>query len=397
MKKLILISVLKLAFFTTIFAQQNFQLGYVIQNSGDTLKGAIDNKLWRRNPETVTFKNSSGTTQTFGVNNIKAFQVDGSIYKSATVKVETSSVDMQTLEDNNELEFDKRSVLLEAIFIGAKSLYMYKGEWERDHFFIEVDGQFETLIFKKYYRYYNGEKRLSYNRQYKKQLIEYLGDCNSIAKSIDFNNNFEAYVLKSVFKKYYKCIDSEPDYQKQKKSLNFTFGLTAGLTLNQLSFKGSSRPYRELVAAEISTQTTPTFGISMDMQLEGNRNRWSIFNELYYTSYSVEIDEMESLSQIGISYIKIGNSLRYRLVNSQEASLFIELGITNGFSVSAEDFSSTIFENYRKYEQGILGSIGFQVNKVSFLVRYEKSNGISNYELLASPVNRFSAIFGYSF
>ena len=59
--------------------------------------------------------------------------------------------------------------------------------------------------------------------------------------------------------------------------------------------------------------------------------------------------------------------------------------------------SDTIFPKTKKFEQGIVGGIGFSTSKLTLDLRYERSNGFSKMENIPSPVNRFSVIFGYSF
>ncbi|MBT33203.1 MAG: hypothetical protein CMO01_26375 [Thalassobius sp.] len=404
-----------------IFAQQNFQPGYVIQNSGDTLRGEIDNKNWRRNPETITFKTIDNNIKSLGVNDIQEFQVEGNIYKSATVKIETSPVLLKNLEENDDLEFEEKTVFLEAIYVGDKSLYKYRGELEKDHFFIGVNGKYETLIYKKFFRVISGHKHSVYNKEYLKQLREYLGDCSNIDKILKAHEEITSYNMKQIFKKYYKCIDTSDTYESDKKSIELSFGLVAGYTSSKVNLKGDAiAQYKEIVEADIPANGAPTFGISLNLLLEGNRKRWSINNELLYSSYSVETYYKEEFSNthyyeyfvnLGGSYITMNNMVRYDFVKGNDASIFLELGISNGVALNVENNKTTVktfsgevessesdaLTSTRKYEQGILTGIGFKLGKVAFDLRYNKTSGISNISNLPSPVNRFSAILGYSF
>ena len=420
MKKIVLTCILNLVIFSNLIAQQNFQPGFVILNSGDTLIGTIDNKYWKKNPVTIDFKNSENKVQAFGVNDIIEFQVEGSIYKRAEIRVETSPVVLKHLEENSELEFDYRTVFLEALFIGPKSLYSYKGEWERDHFFIENDGQYITLIYKKYLRVYNGQKLLTYNREYKKQLEDYLMGCPNITKMLKLNKEFIDFNLRQLFKKYYKCSNTNYSYQKSRNSVELTFGFVAGIASNKANFKGDIGQYKELINADIAPNTTPTIGISLNLLLESNRNRWSIYNELTYSTYSVNTyfkDEVSSTHyfeyyiDLGASYINLNNMIRYSLIAKKGSAFFIETGITNGYALNikntelevktfngnVEKSENNLYLSERKYEQGYLLGLGFSIRKIALDLRYNRTNGISYFVNMSSTVDRFSAVLGYSF
>ena len=47
---------LLIAFPAVVFAQTNYQPGYIVQNSGDTVKGFINYQEWRYSPSAVAFK-----------------------------------------------------------------------------------------------------------------------------------------------------------------------------------------------------------------------------------------------------------------------------------------------------------------------------------------------------
>ncbi|MEM1137420.1 MAG: hypothetical protein AAGI07_16390, partial [Bacteroidota bacterium] len=58
-----------------LFAQENYQSGYIIKNNGDTIRGEIDNKYWRKSPDQISFKQAGSTKIAYEPKDIHAFRV----------------------------------------------------------------------------------------------------------------------------------------------------------------------------------------------------------------------------------------------------------------------------------------------------------------------------------
>jgi hypothetical protein len=55
---------------------QSYKDGYVVLNTGDTLRGEIENGNWTNNPVAVIYK-SAGSKQNYEVSSLKAFGITG--------------------------------------------------------------------------------------------------------------------------------------------------------------------------------------------------------------------------------------------------------------------------------------------------------------------------------
>jgi hypothetical protein len=42
-----------------VFSQTNFQKGYIIKSTGDTVRGYVDYQEWNRNPQSINFKSET--------------------------------------------------------------------------------------------------------------------------------------------------------------------------------------------------------------------------------------------------------------------------------------------------------------------------------------------------
>jgi hypothetical protein len=93
------------------------------------------------------------------------------------------------------------------------------------------------------------------------------------------------------------------------------------------------------------------------------------------------------------------------------AYVFINAGISNGLVVTESNYKKVLsmfnatekikegkaLDDTRKHEQGWIAGIGTKYRKLSFEIRYEKANGMSDYPALKSSVTRAHFILGYRF
>ena len=74
-------------------------------------------------------------------------------------------------------EYIKDTVFLQTLYRGEKSLFHFKDENAKPHFYI-MDNGYQHLVYKEYiisvYRFDNFEKRIAENLKYKGQLTLYL-------------------------------------------------------------------------------------------------------------------------------------------------------------------------------------------------------------------------------
>ena len=278
---------------------------------------------------------------------------------------------------------------------------------------------YELLLFKKFYFIKDDSKKLTYVKKYRSQLAKYLQECENINRSVGKIEVLKLKDVKKLFDSYYKCEETLPLYKKIENKQKASFGLVVGITNNQPKINTNSNDYQEILDNSNLNSTTISFGLQLDISLKSKRQRTSFYNELYYTYYSSDIYQYtesdpyqyEYHITYKASYMKLANMLRQSIIKKSKSSLFLELGITNGYTLNTEnnrmliqtvgeqkvEQSDTIFPKTKKFEQGIVGGIGFSTSKLTLDLRYERSNGFSKMENIPSPVNRFSVIFGYSF
>jgi len=158
-------------------------------------------------------------------------------------------------------------------------------------------------------------------------------------------------------------------------------------------------------------------GIFLDVVIPRNDRKWSIYNELFYSSYTVngsfqdiknENDYRHVEGQLGYTYVKVNNMLRFRYPIGS-FRIFANGGMSNGLAVSETNKKSTFTKFYsteinqegkvlaetRSYEQGYLLGAGLMAGRLAGEFRYERANGMSVYPLLSSKVERYFLIVSY--
>lgn len=399
------------------FSQENYIPGYVIKNSNDTVFGFVDYRNWEKNPVMVKFKkNIEDAPISFNPIDITEFMVDGEIYVSGIINTEISPIQTDKLIDAPQINITVDTTFLQTLFRGKKSLYYYKNSDGRENFYIKQDTGFDLLIYKRYLKQQDSKRVITENRKYLGQLTLYLNDCETINSRLE-NTSYNQKSLIKLFQYYYKCSPSDISFQKGIEKIHTEIGVLAGFSLTSLKF--SSDAFAYLVEAGYDPSINFSSGIFFDFILPRNQRKWSINNEILFSTYKVSGSYEEYVSEnrysittteIGYSYLKINNLVRFKYPIGH-IFLFLNGGISNGFVVNETNYKKRKSKFYttdrvvedlalddtRKYEQGFILGTGIKYDRFSFEIRYEKGNGMSEYMALNSSTKRYYLLLGYRF
>lgn len=188
-------------------AISNYQDAIVISNTGDTLRGKIDDREWTRNPHSIKFF-QEGKEKTFTAKDIAGFLTTGEIYRSAKVDIDVSPLELRHLQISPYPKIIKDTTLFFRVLVnGDVSLLYLNDAVDKKHFFYrKKDGTINELS---YYRYYQNDPK---ENIVTKEI--YKGQLKVLALSCDkeqLNNNI-AYTHKDLiafFIQYNKCISVE--------------------------------------------------------------------------------------------------------------------------------------------------------------------------------------------
>ena len=401
----------------TCFGQQNYLPGYIVSLKGDTISGFVDYRNWEYNPDKIYFQNELGDAQAlYTPTDINGFGVQDEIYVSAIVRTEISASKTNELSYSSEAIFAVDTTFLQTIISGPKSLFYYKIRHGKEQFYSRQDGVFDLLVYKRYLKKRPGGDAVAENRKYLGQLALYLQDCPLVQSKLG-NTRYGKEGLSKLFAFYYHCTGSTVKFQKETEKVTTEVGALIGATSSSLEFKSNSYAY--LTDVDYPHSLNISAGLFFDVIFPRNAKKWSLYNELMYTSYQMEgrYDSFTNENTYSTSYIKIGYSyikmnnlarFRYPVGNLQ---IYLNGGMSNGFVVAETNFlrkeSTThsinqveegrALNEVRKYEQGYLIGIGSKFKKYSLEIRYEKGSGVSLYRVLGSSVHRYYLLLGYKF
>lgn len=412
LKRIGLLAIVILSFQLT-FSQENYIPGYVIKNNSDTLFGFVDYRNWKNNPDLIKFKtNIEKDPISFMPTDIAEFKVKDEIYVSGFINTEVTPIQTDKLKVDPKIKIKVDTTFLQTLFRGKKSLYYYKNSDGKENFYIKQNDGFDLLIYKKYLKKQDGKDVVTENKKYLGQLTLYLNDCPTINSKLE-NTSYKQKSLLKLFQYYYECSSSDIYFQKEIESIHAEFGVLAGVTITSLEFGSDAFPY--LVNAEYNSSNSFSAGLFLNLILPRNQRKWSINNEILYSTYKVmgsyeenEFGNQNSLitTEIGYSYLKINNLVRFKYP-VDNLFLFLNGGISNGFSISETNYKkeesrfrtkeSVALNDTRKYEQGLILGSGVMYKRFSFEIRYEMGNGMSKYSGLNSSTKRYHFLLGYRF
>ena len=421
----IILIIFGIVLFQTSFSQENYLPGYIIKLNGDTLRGFIDYRYWERNPDKISFQEKQISNKVnYNPMDIKGFCVLDEIYESAIIKTEISPNNTKELKQyDEELKFEVDTTFLQTMIQGVKNLYFYKNKYGKEQFYIRQDSSFELLIYKRYLTQVKNhldprfsEHVINENKRYLGQLLLYFQDCPTIQTKLR-DTEYKKKSMENLFQYYYNCTKSEIKFQKKTEKTSIEIGILAGISSTSLKFKGETKGY--LVNAGYNQSVNLSAGLFADVSLSRHQGKWSIYNELIFTSYKVNgrfvnyLDEEKYTiynTTIELSYLKMNNMMRFKYPIGN-ISVYANAGISNGFAINVTNFRKTesrfystteveidkAIDGLRKYEQGYIVSLGSKFKKYSFEIRREWGNGMSPIRVLKSSANRFYFLLGYSF
>lgn len=406
-------------------SQQNYLPGSIQKINGDTVHGFINYLNSEKNPLNVYFKiDLNREPDIISPREIKSFIVGNEIYRTATVKLNDGFYKTADLGYSPEISLRTETVFLQTLVQGSKSLYYFRDSEGREQFFVELDSQFELLIYHKYLKDLNksvnssNSTSITEDKRFVGQLSYYLKDCPEIQTELKYVR-YNKQSLVKLFRKYYDCMNTVAEFEKKSDETKADFGVFAGYSLTKLRFEGYEDYYDEIANADFPAAGNVSFGIFLNKKLSRNLGRFSLHNELLFSAYKTEASYTDVVNEnryeenyitFGGVFIKINNMLQYS-IPVKEISLTTRLGISNGWNIKEtnENFVKSVFyattttetknaiEDTRIYAIGIMGGIGANFKRFSLDVRYEQNSGMSDMPTLKSSMRTFYFLVGYRF
>ena len=390
-------------------SQSNFMKATVVNLGGDSLYGRIDYRNWKNNPKTISFVDDSNVKQTLDASSIRAFYIPevNETYASFTVEMNLMAGDRQDAISHSlgdSASVTKTAFLLQLISHPGLRLYQYSDR-TKDHFYYQKGDEMPVELVH-YFYYDEAGKRVRENSKYREQLSALLVACPDVAgKSATIR--FGKQQVQHIFQKYLQCISPGTTFSvKREDSISLKFGVVAGVMSNTFTFEGSS----ELVDENYSGNTSPILGVSFDVGLPRNRNKWHIVNELIDKSYKTGSRftrpygagyTRESAVEMQFAYLQLNSMLRYMFLSGGAVRPFINAGVGNAVMIAEKRNTThhvysfgrvedmTALDGPRNFEFSLHGGVGLTTRNVQAEFRYgfNKKGFSPSYSLDVSPVS----------
>ncbi|AZB20095.1 tRNA modification GTPase [Chryseobacterium indologenes] len=385
------------------YAQIKFEKGYFINNSGEKKEVLIRNMDWKNNPVDFEYKtDTSSEIKKESINNVKEFSIDGECkYLRATVMVDRSSMNLNSMSENKAPELQKETLFLKYIVEGKADLYYYEDGNLRRYFYNSETSEPEQLIYK---AYYINEGSIGYNEDYKKQITEHL-KCGSNGIPLQ-NITYTTKDLTKVFTQYNQCSgDLVADYTNYNVKKNL-FHLNIRPGVNFSSFKTTHNYTWQSIETNFSSHTSFRIGLELEYVLPFNKNKWALFAEPTYQYYkgSKEITEnagtyfeYKYTATTDYKSIELPLGLRHYFFLGDRSKLFLNAAYVIDFNMNSSikfDRSELEVSSGNNFVFGA----GYKYNdKFSAEVRVGTARTLlRNYVSIGSDYNTVSFILGYT-
>ncbi len=399
-------------------AQSNFIPGSITTINEQEIKGFIDYQNWLVNPEEVSFKTSlEAEEEVYKPSEIKSFETEGEIYKSAKVEVAISSRKLDDLKFSKTIYTENKEVFLQTLYQGNKSLFKYVDKRNVDHYYIYLNSAYVLLKFKKYLYKNQGVRKLKENKTYIGQLLLYLQGCEGIKSKIR-TTKYTQKKLTNLFESYGTCVSEKEEFVREVDDIKINYGVLAGVSSTTIDFKSSGFEY--LTESDFKNSINISGGVFMNIALPRSFHKFSFYNDIIYTNFNYKekhtttrslLNKTDNDIKLEMSYIKLNTLFKYKIPLLNKFIFRIGGGISNGYMISEtnqrieytqireynRETNHKAVKSTRKYERGYVGTGELMYKQFSLEYRYENTNGFSNLNALETTTKRNYLLLTYSF
>lgn len=268
---------LLLSFPSILFAQTNYQKGYVLKTTGDTVKGYINYREWLQSPMSIDFKINKEDKQVmhFTPQNIKAFEITGmENYVSYTGLISMDKTLLPDLPASLDTTRKQNSIFLKEIATGSHITLFYQNDKIKARFFIAEKG--DNPVELKYYQYYTNSTETLEMTIYRGQLSSYINKFNINNPEL-LKQTARARYVQTDLEDLVNTINDKKDVVKAKKSSN-RFFVGAGVNNTQTRFHSVNFPtnYNSAVI-------TPKIDFGVDVFLNPNVQQFILRLDLSFS------------------------------------------------------------------------------------------------------------------
>jgi hypothetical protein len=389
-------NILFLTFFISlsVFSQNNFESGYIINNNDTKTVCSINNLDWYNNPTEIKFKTTENEApKTIKISDFKEFKIENyPKYKRFNVKIDRSTSDINQLSTTKDPIFNAETLFLKVIVDGATNLYEYR-DGNLLRFFISKDNHetAEQLIYKEYIP--QESTGAAENNFYKQQLLNNL-DFNKVSdkeikKAKYSKNDLQILVLKSNAT---EASATTPELKERDQTI-LNLKITTGVQFATLTMDNNSN-----ASYTFSMKPILAIGFEIESIFPFNKRKWSIFASPNFQSMKVtEKNNSNQTMTADYSFIEFPTGIRHYVDINKKSKLFFDAGLAFSFKVnntlqySGQDFEVSNATN-------IFMGTGYKYKDFNIELRYNFNRELlPNYFQWKAKYSSVGILLGYKF
>jgi hypothetical protein len=376
------------------FAQNKFEQGYYIDNSGLKTECLIKNYDWKNNPKSIVIKNSQDESiVTKTLEEVKEFSVlNKSKYIRETLKIDVSVFNFQTPERDPNPNFQEKTLFLKVLVEGKSNLYYFESE-SYIRYFYSNNGKIEQLIYKEYA---NSDRNISKNEAYKQQLFVNF-KCNNDQKSIenlDYDNSLIDYFIKTN-----NCISGTTNSKEISEKRKFNINLKLNLLVNSNSQTYSSPFIKEVY--ESGNSTNLGFGFEAEIILPYNNGNWSVVMDPYYYKFDKSLMDSKGVIKFenitNVFKIPLGVRRYFSINNNSKffANAALNLNLSKTKIDEKHKGQNIDHDMYNSYNFSF--GVGYQYRRYNIEIKFNPKTVIGGNQLVAEEyaIKQASLKLGY--
>jgi hypothetical protein len=388
-----IIALLTISF--NLLQAQIYNPGYVITNTGDTLRGVLESRENTFNPVSVNFKSTSEDKAPikYDISQIKQVTYsNGESFERHWVSITMDYIDLQRATDRKvEITFD--TVFLRVIQKGkVLAFYSYEDKIKKRYYILQSEG---TRPLELGYKVEKDGPKYLYRYQFRETLLMI---AESSHRDISRLINKTEYRKEPLLKVISEINDLTPEINLplNREARGLRFG--AGIRLAGIKYQGENK-----LSENVSATTQPGFWImaAYDLPKKPSVAKLIFRGELFFSTAKVESKTFDNTfisTKVSVDHdfsqrnFGVGAAVLYNLVNKSGIKIYTGLGFRGNYSsynytfivYRTSDSGVSVTEDDsgepRKLWTSIPIRAGLIKRKFEFSVLYTPGRKMNNYD-----------------
>ncbi len=393
MKKLLFALFFTVLSHYSINAQKEFMAGYVVNNTGDTIRGEIDNQKWVYSPLEIVFRNQNIINK-YGLSDIQSFVINNEV----TYVRKKISLDITPHKFDNLLESYNRVLVDTTLFLkqlvkGRLSLYYLQDKNGKDHFFIEkLSDTIQELFDQRLLRMTESGTYIVHLDLYNEQLHDLCEDCSNYSHLIFKYQYREADLTPLVIKYNAFFGDDKPVEVSKKEKFKSTFFVRAAL---------GSYSYNVDRALDINNKSglkSASLGVGALVDLPSKRRKLGIRMDLLYNYYQEDVTLYTNyVAPTNTSYLGLYIGPQYSIYKNVPKKVDVYINALLSLEKRLVEKNSDSFYKNLNNAIGYQVGVGTKLGKINMELTYSRTDaGIRNYYFISGNIQKISLILSYA-